>query len=246
MRRLVAFLRLARPHFLAGGVAGVALGAAVAHRDGARIDAADYLWAQLLVTAFQLMVHFANDYFDREGDAGAVRTAWSGGSGVLVAGALPAAAALVAAAACAAAGLGGIARFALAGNPAAALLGAAILAGSWIYSAPPLRLAARGLGELDAALVVGVLVPAVAYAAFAGGVGPALLLAAAPCAAAMFLMMLAVELPDAACDAAAGKRNLVVRLQLASPLPAARVAFAGVALYALTTAGLAAAFALAR
>ena len=68
MRALLAFVRLSRPLFLYGGFAGVALGAAVARHLGHALDAATYLWAQGLVSAFHLMVHYANDYFDRAAD----------------------------------------------------------------------------------------------------------------------------------------------------------------------------------
>lgn len=207
----MAFVRLTRPLFLYGGFAGVALGAAVAAWSGHRLDAATYLWAQALVTSFHLMVHYANDYFDRECDAGARRTAWSGGSGVLVDGTLAPRVALIAAVVCAALGLAVTARFALAGNPAVACTGFAIFVFAWCYSAPAARLCARGLGELDTALVVAVLVPFAGYAAFAGRVdGPIFDAVLAP-AAAMFAMMLCVELPDAGGDLLAGKRNLVVR-----------------------------------
>ncbi len=214
MRALVAFLRLTRPIFLLGGIAGVALGAAVAASTGRRIDADSYCAAQLVVSAFQLMVHYANDWFDRAGDAGALpgtRTAWSGGSGVLAEGVLSPRTALVAAGGCAAIGIAGSAWFALAGNALAAGLGAAILVLAWCYSAPPVRFAARGLGELDAAIIVAVLVPALGYAAFAGRVDGALLNAASAPFLAMLAMMLCVELPDAGTDSASGKRTLVVR-----------------------------------
>jgi 1,4-dihydroxy-2-naphthoate octaprenyltransferase len=209
---ILAFVRLSRPLFLYGGFAGVALGAAVARATGLRIGAAEYLWVQAMVTSFQLMVHYANDYFDREGDARAEPTAWSGGSGVLTAGALHPRVALGAALLCAAAGLAIAARFALAGNAAVAWLGLAIAVLAWCYSAPPVRLAARGLGELDTALVVAVLVPVAGYAAFAHRLGDPPASAVTSTALAMFAMMLCVELPDAGCDRAAGKRNLVVRL----------------------------------
>ena len=212
MRRLRAFVRLSRPLFLYGGFAGVALGAAVAAWTGHRLDGTTYLWAQGLVTAFHLMVHYANDYFDQECDAGATRTAWSGGSGILTAGELPPRVALTAALVCAALGLAASARFALSGNLAVAGLGVAIFVFAWCYSAPPVRFAARGLGELDTALVVAVLVPCAGYAAFTGRVdGPILTAVLAP-AGAMLAMMLCVELPDAEADAFAGKRNVVVRL----------------------------------
>jgi 1,4-dihydroxy-2-naphthoate octaprenyltransferase len=74
------------------------------------------------------------------------------------------------------------------------------------------RLLARGLGELDTALVVAILVPLCAYAA--QGTAPDLRAIAStlPGAAAMFAMMLAVEYPDLRADTASGKANLVVRL----------------------------------
>lgn len=208
---MVAFVRLSRPLFLYAGFAGVGLGAAVAAHRGARLDLATYLWAQGMVTAFHLMVHYANEYFDRHADVEAARTPWSGGSGVLPTGALSDRVALIAALVCAALGLGAVTHFALARDATVATLGIAILVCSWSYSGPPLRLAARGLGELDAALVVAVLVPATGYAAFTGVVdGPILAAVVAP-AAGMVTMMLSVELPDCGTDLIVGKRTLVVR-----------------------------------
>jgi 1,4-dihydroxy-2-naphthoate octaprenyltransferase len=222
VRRFVAFLRLARPPFLIGGFAGFALGAAVARFDGHPPDWRDYLWGQALVTSFHLMVHFANDYFDQETDALATRTLWSGGSGVLPAGELPPWVALAAALVCGAAGLGFTVRAALAGNGVLAALGIAIAVLSWAYSAPPARLLARGLGELDTIVVVALLVPLAGYATFAHALGAHAFLAALPGACAMFAMMLCVEIPDARADAATRKRNLVVRWGVANADVAAR------------------------
>jgi len=205
-------VRLSRPLFLYGGFAGVALGAAVAAWSGRRIEPTAYAWVQAMVTAFHLMVHYANDYYDRDGDRAAERTVWSGGSGVLAGRELQPRVALIAAGVCAAAGLAVTARFALTGNTAVALLGVAIFAFAWYYSAPPVRLAARGLGELDAALVVGLLVPCAGYAAFTGRVDADILRPALVCGLAMLGMMVAVELPDRQVDTDAGKRTWVVRL----------------------------------
>jgi 1,4-dihydroxy-2-naphthoate octaprenyltransferase len=208
---LLAFVRLTRPLFLFGGFAGVALGAAVAAWSGHQLDGVTYLWAQALVTAFQLMVHYANDYFDRAGDALAHRTAWSGGSGVLPSGALQPRIALIAALVCAALGLAVTVRFWLDGNATVGCIGLGMCALAWSYSAPPLRLAALGLGELDTVLVVAVLVPAAGYGAFAGRIDALLENALVAPVAAMLAMMLCVELPDAGADLTAGKRTLVVR-----------------------------------
>jgi 1,4-dihydroxy-2-naphthoate octaprenyltransferase len=239
VRRVVAFVRLARPPFLIGGFTGFALGAAVARFDGHPLAWAPYLWGQLLVTSFHLMVHFANDYFDQETDALTTRTLWSGGSGVLPAGELPPWVALAAALVCAAAGLAATARAALAGNALVATLGVAIAVLAWCYSAPPVRLLARGLGELDTIAVVAFLVPLAGYATFAHAVAPHALLAALPGACAMFAMMLCVEIPDARADTATHKRNLVVRWGVASAAIAART-FASCAVLVLVYVGSAA------
>jgi 1,4-dihydroxy-2-naphthoate polyprenyltransferase len=226
MRRLMAFVRLGRPQFLLGGFVLYGLGGALAVAGGAAFDPWRYAWGQLVVTATQLMTHYANDYFDLEADrANLTPTRWSGGSRVLPDGALApevalrASRALLVIAAVAASvmarrvGLGPL------------LLAAAMIGLAWGYSAPPLRLCARGLGELTTALVVTLLVPLLGYHLQAGALAAPIFFAAALPCALQFAMLLAIEFPDAAGDAAVGKRTLVVRL---GALPAAR-------LYAVTT-----------
>ncbi len=90
----------------------------------------------------------------------------------------------------------------------------AIFALAWEYSAPPLRLCASGAGELDTAIVVTGLVPWLAFSLQAPDlVGLETLLAAiAPPALLQIAMLIAIQFPDAAGDAATGKRTLVVRL----------------------------------
>jgi 1,4-dihydroxy-2-naphthoate octaprenyltransferase len=213
MRPVAAFVRLSRLKFLVGGFAGFALGAAAAASAGAPIGPGLYAAGQTMVTAFHLMTHYANDYFDRRGDERGQPTAFSGGSGVLVNGALAPATALRAALVCAAIGAAADIVLGYAGSLTAAAVGAAIGIGAWTYSAPPVRLAARGWGELDAVLVVGILVPLAGSAAVSGRIGGSVLAATAAPACAMFALMIAVEWPDRAADSAAGKRNLVVRLR---------------------------------
>src|SRR5262245_35998443 len=59
-----AFVRLGRPLFLGGGFVLYGLGAAVAAAHGVRLNVALYALGQAVVTALQLMTHYANDYFD--------------------------------------------------------------------------------------------------------------------------------------------------------------------------------------
>jgi len=100
----------------------------------------------------------------------------------------------------------------LGGSVAALVVAMAVLA--WGYSAPPLRLCATGFGELDTAIVVTVLVPVLGFVVQAPDlVGMhELALAIVPLALLQFAMLVAIEFPDAAGDAAENKRTLVVRL----------------------------------
>lgn len=212
--RLVAFLKLGRPHFLVGGFLLFALGAALARVHGAQIDWPRYAWGQCVITAAQWMTHYSNDYFDLEADrSNSTPTRWSGGSRILVSGTLVPRVALAASLV-----LGGVSLLAALGlavgpgSPRFVLpLSLLIICLSWCYSAPPLRLLSRGLGEATTALVVTVLTPLLGFYTQAGVWRSPLLLACFPLACLQFSMLLTIELPDAAGDAAQGKRTLVVR-----------------------------------
>jgi 1,4-dihydroxy-2-naphthoate octaprenyltransferase len=245
VRALVAFIRLGRPKFLGGGFLLFGLGALVAVRAGAPFSLARHLVGQLAVTAFQLMTHYANDYFDFEADlANATPTSWSGGSRVLQDRVIPRGVALTTAIVLATIGLA--ATIHLGTRPgvgplaAPALVAIAVLA--WEYSAPPLRLCATGLGELDTALVVTALVPFVGLQLQAPALVGArtLVLAVAPLCALQFAMLLAIEFPDRAGDARTGKRTLIVRVggRTGARLYAAVTVLAFAALPLLALAGL--------
>lgn len=211
---LVAFIQLGRPMFLGGGFILFGLGAAIAAWHGHAIDWRRYWLGQCAVTAIQWMTQYANEYFDFDTDAAnQTPTQWSGGSRVLVSGRLPRYVALVASIGFA--GIGVLFTLVLARTETiwiVALL-IAMLVFAWEYSAPPLRLCAIGLGELDTALVVTVLVPCLGFALQAptlAGIST-LLVAIAPLALLQFAMLLAIEVPDAIGDAKTAKRTLVVR-----------------------------------
>ena len=201
--------------FLGGGFVMFGLGAAIAAWHGHAIDLRRYVLGQLAVTAFQLMTHYANDYFDYDADrANDTPTRWSGGSRVLPNGELSPAVALIAAIVLALVGFGVSAVLTADAGPWAAPTLLAIFVLAWGYSAPPLRLCATGAGELDTAIVVTGLVPWLGFylqAPDLAGV-ETLLVAIVPLALLQFAMLIAIEFPDARGDAATGKRTLVVRL----------------------------------
>lgn len=215
LRSLYYFLRLGRPLFLAGGFVFHALGIFAALYQGFPLNWAAVFWGQVAITATQLMTHYSNDYFDLAADrANTSATHWSGGSRVLPEGLLPARVALVGALV-----FMGIAIFAILvlglfvqPSPWTLVLPLLALLLAWEYSAPPLRLHSRGVGELTVALIVPVLTPLVGYTFQAGSPSWLPLLAAFPLACFQVSMIISVNLPDAAGDRQVDKHTLVVRL----------------------------------
>ena len=215
MAKLIAFVRLARPHFLLGGFVLYALGALVARYEGYPLDFGAYWVGQLFVTSLQLMTQFLNEYWDVEADAlNKARTPFSGGSGVLGEGGLSRHTAFTAAIVCLAVGTAAAAWLVAehgAGPPAWAIM-VLIFLGAYSYSSPPFSLAGSGFGEISASIVVAGLVPGLGHMLQAGRASPLLLLATAPLVVLHFAMLLAFELPDFLSDEASGKRTLLVRL----------------------------------
>ena len=245
---IIAFIRLGRPHFLLGGFLLYGLGAAVAVSGGRIFHFGIYALGQAAITTLQLMTHYANDYFDVAADrANTTPTRWSGGSRVLPSGNLSPRIALKAAGILAAIGLflvGVIGSRGGDGGPVAAAILVVAGALAWAYSAPPLALHSRGLGELTTAVVVTALTPLVGFTLQVGDLANGnpvgalvgvvqtilpLMLAILPLVGLQFVMLLTIEFPDAAGDAAVGKRTLVVRL--GAPLTAALCRAVLVAIY---------------
>ena len=215
LRFIWNLLRLGRPHFLVGGFLFHALGALMAWYVGAGVNVPALLYGQFAISSIQLMTHYSNDYFDYAADkANATPTNWSGGSRVLVAGSLSPRVALWAALVCAAAALFAALALAVVVNPGPLILPLLLLSLvlAWSYSAPPLRLHSRGLGELTVSLLVPGLTPLVGFYLQAGRLDWLPLLAVLPLCGLQFAMLLVINFPDAAGDAAVGKRTLTIRL----------------------------------
>src|SRR3974377_1063925 len=67
-RKAWAFVKLTRPLFLGGAVLLYLLGVTFAGTQGQPIAWGPLVLGQLLVTAIQLMTHYANEYYDFEVD----------------------------------------------------------------------------------------------------------------------------------------------------------------------------------
>jgi len=248
--RLYAFIVLGRPIFLVAGVIFHALGIAAALYSGATLDTTALLWGQIAITAIQWTTHYSNDYFDLKADrANPTPTNWSGGSRILTDDVLPPQVALITALVMAGIAVTAaiILRFAVGTGALTIPLILLALFLAWFYSAPPLRLHSRGLGELVGALLIPGLTVLTGFYLQYGRLTVLPLLAIFPLSCLQFCMLLAVAFPDAAGDSAVGKRTLVVRLgsRNAAQLYAALMTAAYLSLPLLVVMGLPALVALA-
>jgi 1,4-dihydroxy-2-naphthoate octaprenyltransferase len=192
--------------YLFGATVGVETGG-----DSYRV--ARLAWGLGALLAVAASVHYANEYADVETDRLATRTPFSGGSGALPVTGLPPTVALAAAAVTGALGVTALAvAWALGGVPSPAVVVLAVVAVlGWQYSLPPLALAWNGLGEVDNALLGGLLLPTYGLLVQRGAVPPSLVLVFLPFAVLVFVNLLATTWPDREPDAAVGKRTLATR-----------------------------------
>jgi 1,4-dihydroxy-2-naphthoate octaprenyltransferase len=204
-------LKLARFRFLAPGFLIYSLAALFAIVDGAKVDPTKFLFGYAIFGTAHLSVSFSNDYFDREADRIAIQTPFSGGSGVLVQHpelskfALRFAIFLVAISIAIAVLFDLIYAY---GPSFLALVAFGSLLG-WFYTAPPVKLAYRGLGEVSTILGTGLIMPVMGYFVMAGRIDSNIVALSFPLMCYALLFILSVELPDVEVDRLGGKRNLL-------------------------------------
>ena len=208
------FLRTTRLPFLTATVIPVGLGIAIAGKDG-RFS----WWLALLTLVAAACVHLglnvANDVFDTMSGADAANvtpTQFSGGSRVVHYGLvrLRTIALLSAAFYAVAVAIGLFLAFDRGFWPLF-WIGLAGVAISVFYTAPPIRLVHRGLGEVAVAIGFGPLMVLGAYYVQAQRLTWEALYASLPVAILIALILYLNEVPDRAGDAAVGKRTLPVR-----------------------------------
>ena len=207
------FLRATRLPFLSATFVPVLLGIAVAALRGG------FSWWLALLTvvggaSIHLGINVFNDVFDTHSGADEANvnpTQFSGGSRVIHYGLVGMRSMVLLAAAFYAVGIGiGVLLAALRGwdllwiGVAGALIGV-------FYTAPPLRLVHRGLGEVAVAVGFGPIMALGAYFVQARHYALEPLLASIPVAILIALILYVNEVPDRPGDALAGKRTLPVR-----------------------------------
>lgn len=221
------WLRATRPAFVVVTVVAVLLGTAA----GAVVRPFQAVLATILAALIHAGVNVLNDYYDAlsgadEGNDDRI-SPYTGGSRMIQEGLLDVRRtalfgwALLAASVC-----GGV-WLATTAGPGLFAIGAVGLLLGWAYSAPPVALMSRGLGETTVAACFVLVVLGACYVQT--GRIEAIALAAAPSYGLLLANLLLINaFPDLRSDARAGKRTLAVRL---GPRRAARL-YGGIALVA--------------
>jgi 1,4-dihydroxy-2-naphthoate polyprenyltransferase len=207
-------LRTTRMPFLTATFVPVLLGIAIAVRHGAF----DWIAALLTVVAAALVhlgINVTNDIFDTlsgADEANVNPTQFSGGSRVLLYDLLTMRQLVLVAAGLFGAAIGiGLLLVWMTGSLTLLLIGVAGVIIGVGYTAPPLKLVHRGLGELAVALGFGPIMLLGAYVVQTGQLALEPLIASVPVAILIALILYVNEIPDRGGDASVGKRTLPVR-----------------------------------
>jgi len=188
-------------------------GVLLAVSSGARFAFDRFGWGSAIILAAVLSVNYGNDYFDIEVDRLNEASPISGGSGVLLKNPE-----LMTLSKLIAIGLMAISValaviftlvFRFPGSFIAFVVSGNCLV--WFYSAPPLKLSYRGLGEITTTLGAGLMVPCLGYFIIRGSLDSLFWVFSFPFVLYALSIIVSVEMPDMEGDSKGRKYTLVVR-----------------------------------
>jgi 1,4-dihydroxy-2-naphthoate polyprenyltransferase len=209
----INILKIIRFHIVAGGVLAFSLGALLALVSGGSFYPATVILVYVVMLLGDLSAHYSNDYFDVEVDKHIEQKKIFAGSTILVSNPnLRSASKSLSISLLVCTNILAIMIFLFLGAPfeiIIVILGASLV--GWFYSAPPLRLISRGVGEIAVACVTGFAIPALGYLAVRGRFDPIFACFALPFVMYGLILSLSLEAPDVEIDRKGGKRNLAVR-----------------------------------
>lgn len=217
--RFLLFLRAARAPFLTVSVMPVLIGASLPfwlRPDGWSFSFVKLVESVVAIVLLHMGANLGNGYYDHVSGADPANPnpgVLSGGSGLISSGALPPSFFLKSSIVCLVAGslIGLHLNFTTEGN-LIIFVGVIGVALAHLYTAPPVKLAYRGLGELAVALAFGVLPVIGGYYVQAEAFSWRVVMASLPISFAVVLVLWVNQIVDYAPDRDTGKRNLVVAM----------------------------------
>jgi 1,4-dihydroxy-2-naphthoate octaprenyltransferase len=215
-KRWTLYWAATRPQYLTGSAAPVLVGFMAGLSVAGGLHWPLFVLSLLAIMALHAGANVINDYYDHLSGNDWVNTnptPFSGGSRFIQQGALSPRATLWTGLACLGLGAGiGLVIVAWTGSVFILGLGLAGLLGGFFYTARPIKLGYRGVGEPVIAILFGLLPVYGSYYLQAGKVDSVPLLPALIVGALIFEVILINEFPDLQADAQVGKRTLVVAL----------------------------------
>jgi len=211
---LIILFLASRPKFLVASAAPVLVGSAAGYAATGTFQLHLFVLALLAILALHAGANITNDYFDHISGNDWVNknpTPFSGGRRFIQEGILSARATLLAALLCLAAGsVIGVVIVLLTQSIFILGVGLIGLLGGFFYTARPIQLGYRCIGELVIAMLFGVLPVYGSYYLQTQVIDTVPLLPALIVSILIFLVILVNEFPDVSADAAVNKRTLVV------------------------------------
>lgn len=211
--KIINILKLGRFFFVLGGFFLFTVGALFAVLTGAELEINKFFIGYLILFLGHLSVSYSNDYFDFEADKLGEKTNVSGGSGILqIDPSLRQTSKWIAISLILISIILGFI-FTINYNFPLIFLGYVVFGNllGWFYTAPPIRLSYRGLGEISTMLSIGFVVPGMGYYVMKGFIDMNYLLFTIPLLMYGIYFILSVEIPDMETDALSGKKNFVTK-----------------------------------
>jgi 1,4-dihydroxy-2-naphthoate octaprenyltransferase len=209
----IKILKIIRVHIVAGGFLAFSLGALLAAAGGGNFEPALFVLGYFVVLLGDLSTHYSNDYFDVEVDRHIEQKKFFAGSAILVSNPqLRSLSRFISVALLASSNLLAVGMVLFLGAPIeifVVIFGASLV--GWFYSAPPVRLVSRGLGEAAVACVTGFAIPGLGYLAVRGQFDPLFFYFAVPFVMYGLILSLSLGVPDVEVDRKGGKRTFAVR-----------------------------------
>ena len=216
MATLKDYIMATRPQFFPAVIVPIVLGTSYGWYKDGMFDPALFVLSLTAGILYHGGLNLLNDYFDHLYGTDAINptplTPYAGGSRVIQRGLIPAGRVLAFSVVLLVAGSVIGLWLAYIRGAGILIIGVTGLLLGIFYSAPPLRLASRGLGEVVVGLNFGVLTVGGSYMVQTGNLGLDALFISLPVAFMVVAILYVNEFPDYIADSRSGKRNLVVRL----------------------------------
>jgi 1,4-dihydroxy-2-naphthoate polyprenyltransferase len=213
--KLITLFLAARPMFLTASAAPVLVGSALGFAIAGTFNWPIFLLALFATMALHSGANIANDYFDHlSGNDWANKnvTPFSGGRQFIQQNILSPGTTLAASLFCLVLGASlGLVILYLTRSWFILILGITGLLGGFFYTAPPVKLGYRSIGEIAIAFLFGILPVYGSYYLQTGTINIIPLPAACVVGILIFLIIFVNEFPDLPADAAVNKKTLVVR-----------------------------------